>query len=460
MGLKDCRKADSNRQKNEASAKLLARAASCDVTPRDRPVRLAGYALRRAPTSTILDPIELSVVLLECAPSRCLIFSLDLMIVGSELQNAILTKLQRLGFGPDEIVLLASHTHNSPATDQACSRLGAPEIEFVADVAEAADSLVREVQRQAPSEVGLELFQGRLDHSINRRRYWPFPTIGRMHGFQLTSVTFSPNPSGPRDERATVILLRVTGGGQPLAMIWHYTCHPTAVIPDNVISADFPGVVRLALRQRFGEIPCLFVQGFCGNIRPNIAAAPQRTSLRERIGRMIRIVAFGNLFPNLSAGDWTRWSRSLAGGVRSIAQGEPAMTFSPAHLRTGSASIPLGDIFHGTIPDKRLAAQVVGIGEELEIVAVSAEPSVEWESILDQAVPVRSGRIRLYAGYLGALFGYLPTATQVPEGGYEVEGFQPFFGMSGRFDANRIGPAIEGCVRSAFENLEQRGRDH
>jgi hypothetical protein len=425
------------------------------VTPRDRPVRLAGYALRRAPTSTVLDPIEISVVLLECAARRCLIFSLDLMIVGSELQNAILAKLQRLGFEPDEIVLLASHTHNAPATDQACARLGAPEIEFVADVAAAAESLVRQIQRQAPSEVSLEIFQGRLDHSINRRRYWPFPTIGRMHGFQLTSVTFSPNPSGPKDERATVILLRMAGGGQPLAVIWHYTCHPTAVIPDNVISADFPGAVRLALRQRFGEIPCLFAQGFCGNIRPNIAAAPRRTGLRERVGRMIRIVAFGNLFPNLSAGDWARWSRSLAEAVCGITQGEPAMTFSPANLRTGSASIPLGDFFEGSVPDKRLAAQVVGIGEELELVAVSAEPSVEWEKILDAAVPVQSGRIRLYAGYLGALFGYLPTATQVPEGGYEVEGFQPFFGLSGRFDSKRIGPAVEECVRSAFADSEK-----
>ena len=75
---------------------MLARAASCDVTPRDRPVRLAGYALRRVPTSSILDPIEISVVLLECAAQRCLIFSLDLMIVGSELQTAILAGLQPL----------------------------------------------------------------------------------------------------------------------------------------------------------------------------------------------------------------------------------------------------------------------------------------------------------------------------------------------------------------------------
>jgi hypothetical protein len=459
MGLKDCRQAHSNRQQ-ELSAKLLARAASCDVTPRDRPVRLAGYALRKAPTSTVLDPIEISAVLLECSAHRCLIFSFDLMIVGSELQNMILFRLQRLGFRPDEIILLASHTHNAPATDQACARMGIPEIEFVGDLAETAESLVRRIQQQQPSEVSLEVFQGRLDHSINRRRYWPFPTIGRMHGFQLTSVAFSPNPSGPRDERTSVILLGKADGGQPLGMIWHYTCHPTAVIPADVISSDFPGEVRLALRERFGEVPCLFAQGFCGNIRPDIAASPQKVGLRERLGRMIRIVAFGNLFPTLSAADWVRWSKSLAAGVCGIAQGEPARSFSPANLRTGSASIPLGDFFHGSVPDKRLAVQVVDIGEQLEIVAVSAEPSVEWQQILDEAVPVRPGRIRLYAGYLGALFGYLPTATQVLEGGYEVEGFQPFFGLSGRFDSGQIGPAVAGCVKSAFEDLEQRGRDH
>src|ERR1700687_6170844 len=60
IGSKPCRKAHFNRQ-SETSAKLLARAASCDVTPRDRQIRLAGYALRKAPVFTILDPIEISV---------------------------------------------------------------------------------------------------------------------------------------------------------------------------------------------------------------------------------------------------------------------------------------------------------------------------------------------------------------------------------------------------------------
>jgi hypothetical protein len=434
---------------------LLARAASCDVTPRDRPVRLAGYASRQAPVSTILDPIEISVVLLECAAQRCLIFSLDLMIVGSELQTAILARLQPLGFGPDEVLLLASHTHYAPATDIACTPLGIPDAEFVRDLADAAVSLVRQMQRARPSEVSLEVFQGRLHHSINRRRHWPFPTFGRTYGLRLRSVSLAPNPLGPKDESATVALLRNADDGEVLAAIWHYTCHPTAVVPENVISSDYPGAVRRALRERFGQIPCVFAQGFCGDVRPNIAVSAQTTGLRQRVHRIVRLIASGPTFASPSAEDWMRWSQGLAAKVSDIALGTPAKSFSPASLQTGSARIPLADFFACSTPDKMLAAQIVRIGEGLEIVALSAEPSVEWQRILNETLPIPAGRIRLYAGYLGALFGYLPTAEQIPEGGYEVEGFQPWFGLSGRFEPGRIGPAVAGCLRSAFEDLER-----
>ena len=434
---------------------MFARAASCDVTPRDRPVRLAGYALRTAPVTAVLDPIEISAVLLDCAEARCLIFSFDLMIVGSELQDIILARLQRFGFQSREVVLLASHAHSAPATDQASARLGIPDIEFVNDVAEAAEALVSRMLQEPPFRVSADVFQGRLNHSTNRRRHWPFPTVGRMHGFKWRSVTFSPNPSGPKDETATVALLRRNDNGQALAAIWHYTCHPTAVVPDSVISSDYPGAVRHVLRERFGQIPCLFVQGFCGNIRPDIRPSPQKISLRERLHKIIRVVVFGNLFPILAPGDWMVWSTSLAAAIDDVVKGKPVRTLSPARLRTGSASIALDRFFTGTTPDKRLAVQIVRIGEELEIVALSAEATVEWKQILDETVPPSPEQLRLYAGYLGALYGYLPTAAQVLEGGYEVEGFQPFFGLSGHFEADRIKAAVAGCVERAFEDMER-----
>jgi hypothetical protein len=410
--------------------------------------------MRKAPATTILDPIEISVVLLECAAQRCLIFSFDLMIVGSELQNAILAKLQRLGFGPGEVMLLASHTHTAPATDRACERLGIPDTAFVNDAAVAAEDLVRQIQQQRAAEVSFEVFQGELDHSVSRRRFWPFPTFGRMYGLRLTSIAFAPNPSAPRDERATVVLLR-TSHGKLVGLIWHYTCHPTAVVPQDVICADYPGAVRRALRARFGEIPCVFAQGFCGDIRPNIRTAARRSGWRERLRRMIRLIASGPLFVPPSTEEWIGWSKSLAEGVCGIAQGKPAKSFSTTSLQTGSARIALGEFFRGAAPDKPLAVQVVRLGDELEIVALSAEPSVEWQRILDEAIPITQGRIRLYAGYLGALFGYLPTAVQVAEGGYEVEGFQPLFGLSGNFDRETIAPSITACARRAFADLEQ-----
>ncbi len=437
---------------------MLARAACCDVTPRARPVRLAGYALRDAPVSTVLDPIEISALLLECGGERCLIFSFDLMLVGTELQDMILSRLERLGFGPDQVILLASHTHNAPATDQACRRLGVPDVEFLDDAALAAEELVCQILRAQPSEVSVDIFRGRLNHSINRRRYWPFPTIGRMYGLRLGSVIFSPNPSGPKDEEATVALFRRSDDGQALGVLWHYTCHPTAVVPDSVISSDYPGAVRLMLRERFGEIPCVFAQGFCGDIRPNMTAS-RKAGWRERVRRIIRTIASGPLFASPSAEDWTRWSRSLAAQVGDIALGSPVKTLLATRLQTGSAEIPLGDFFTGSTPDKQLAAQIVRIGQDLEIVALSAEASVEWQRVLDQAMPAPEGRIRLYAGYLGALYGYLPTAAQVLEGGYEVEGFQPLFGLSGHFEPSLIGPAVVRCVRSAFDNLEHAKPD-
>ncbi|WP_314955476.1 hypothetical protein [Bradyrhizobium cosmicum] len=390
-------------------------------------------------------------MLFESLGRRILLISFDLLQVGSELQDIIHAKLEKRGFGQDEIVLQASHTHGAPATDKASARLGIPDERFVTDLGDAVDDLVGQVQGQEPVEVVFEIFEGQLRHSINRRRRWPFPTISRMYGFSLTSTAFSPNPKGPKDERATVLLIRGSREDRPLAVIWHYACHPTAVVPTDAISADFPGKVRERLRRRLGAVPCLFIPGFCGNIRPHIVPAPRPVPLRERLRRWARIALVGDLFPPVSAEDWRRWSDSLASELDAIAQQPATKTFMPRGLRTGSASVPLSTFFRGTAPPKPLCAQVLCFDDALEIVAISAEPSVEWEAEIAEAVPEPPQCLRLYAGYLGSLCGYLPTSAQVPEGGYEVKGFQPLFGFAGEFDAKEIGPAVLSCVRRAFE---------
>ncbi len=434
---------------------MFARAAHCDVTPSDRPVRLAGYASRERPVSTILDRIEIAALLLEGGGRRCPVLGFDLMIVGSELADLIQSRLRPLGFPPDEVMMLASHTHCAPATDSACARLGTPDLQFIHDAAEAAEMLARRILREQPREIVVEVFCGNLDHAVNRRRTWPFPTYDRTQGLQWASVTFSPYLAGPRDEQATVILVRAAGDRTPLAAFSHYACHPTSVVPNEVISADYPGAIRGLLRARFGEIPCLFAPGFCGDITPRLVPSEQRRTLGERFASFRRMIIAGYMVPTVTSADSVAWRESLVASLGAIIADGPSQTLRPAPLRAGSSAIPLRAFFTGTAPDKKLTVQILRLGDDLEIFALSAEPTVDWQHILDDASPRTSQTIRLYTGYLGDVFGYLPTARQVTEGGYEVNGFQSLFGMSGRFDQNRIFAAVTGCVGSAIDNLER-----
>ncbi len=419
-------------------------------------MRLAGYASRQTPVSAILDNIEIAALLLEGGGRRCLILSFDLMIVGKQLGELIQSRLQQFGFRPDEVMMLASHTHCAPATDSACARLGTPDPQFLHDAADAVEGLVRGILREQPRGIYLEVFRGKLDHAINRRRYWPLPTYDRTQGLQWASVTFSPYPAGPRDEQATVVLIRAADEQRTaLAAFSHYACHPTSVTPPEAISADYPGAIRRLLRDRFGNIPCLFAPGFCGDITPRLVPAEQHKTLGERLARFRRMVIAGYTVPTISAADSVAWRESLATRLGTIIAGGPSQTLRPERLRSGSSAIPLNAFFTGTVPDKELAVQILRLGDALEIFTLSAEPTLEWQRILDDAVPRSSQAIRLYTGYLGDVFGYLPTAGQVREGGYEVNGFQSLFGMSGRFDQNRIVAAVTGCVRSAVDDLDR-----
>jgi hypothetical protein len=392
-------------------------------------------------------------MLLEADERRCLIFSFDLMVVGAELQQAIHARLATHGFVPAEIMLLASHTHFAPATDRACAPLGVPDEQFVADLAAATENLVRKMHRQQPAEGRLEIRRGRLNHSVNRRRHWPFPTVGRTYGFRLSSTVMAPDRQAATDELATVLLLRRADDDAVIAAIWHYTCHATAVTPCEVVSADFPGAVRRALRQRFGDIPCVFAQGFCGDISPEIASEGQPDGVGGQLRRLVRKMISGPTFPPYAADDWKRWSENLAAMVAAIAEQPPEKTDAPATLSIAVAQVPLADFFDGVAPDKPLTVQALRLGSAIEIVALSAEVTVEWQPILDSSLPAGEGRLRLYAGYLGTVYGYLPTPRQIGEGGYEVTGFQRLFGLSGNFDAGKIVPAVVGCAKRALDDL-------
>ncbi len=55
---------------------------------------------------------------------------------------------------------------------------------------------------------------------------------------------------------------------KPLGIIVNYSSHPSELYALEYVSADFPGVLRRNLQAIYGDVPVLYLQGWCGNLTP------------------------------------------------------------------------------------------------------------------------------------------------------------------------------------------------
>ena len=82
---------------------------------------------------------------------------------------------------------------------------------------------------------------------------------------------------------------------------------------------------------------------------------------------------------------------------------------------------------------KELRLQDIWLGSDLVVSGLSAEVAVEYVELLRK---LRAPARVIPVGCVGDVYGYLPVDAMVPEGGYEVRGFVPRFGLRGRVVAN------------------------
>ena len=422
------------------------------VPPITLPSAIAGHGATSVAVDAA-DPLEVNALLLVAGPRHCLLVSFDLLYVGATLARELLTELaKRHGFAESDVFLFASHTHFAPPTDPTLPDLGPFDAAYARRVREAVLDLVKELIHQMPAQFRLEVRRGLLSHSVNRRRPRMAPSYTRTWGLSFARVTFAPYPRGARDDTASVITLSDAVSRTPIAVIWHYACHPVGHSPSQVTSADFPGFARESLRHIHGErLPVLFVQGFCGDVRPNIEP---KSDLRwgQRLIGLSREVIAGTPTMQCTEAAWCKWVKSLADEVARIATSSPEIVEENMGFASTSAELPLHELFEGTLRVETMLIRGLRLGHVLEIVAFGAEPSAGWQQRL-QADIGQSSSIRLYAGYCGDVFGYLPLPEQVDEGGYEVAYFQQAFGMKGRFRKmvllNRVSSAVK-CVSTAL----------
>jgi hypothetical protein len=247
-----------------APPRLLAGAAAVTIDlPADTPLGGYGGFPRRAwlpdllgwtpdafwfrPSTGVHDPIKVRALVLESGGVRLLWLSVDLVGMDPTLLADLRRRLDQLGLRHAAVIAAASHTHSGPGAFARSSVFG-----FIA------------LDRESPRVRGRILSAMEEAARQAERRKRP-ATVGTGRG-EVTEITDS-RVRGPLDHDLGV--LKVLGAdGRPLAVVWNYAIHGTALGRDNFqLSGDVMGDAGARIEEQLG-VPALFVNGSVGDASP------------------------------------------------------------------------------------------------------------------------------------------------------------------------------------------------
>ncbi len=211
------------------------------------------------------------------AVDHCLLWNEDMDVLHAAVCNAT-------GLAGEQVHIAFSHTHAAGLMDRRCANLPGGELigpyldQVAAQVAAAIDEA-----RQTIQPATIVYGAGRCALGKNRD-FWDEVTRQFVCGM---------NPAGKADD--TVLVARLSGtGGDPLATVVNYACHPTTLAWKNtLISPDYVGAMREVVEAATGA-SCVFLQGASADIGPRQGYVGD-VAIADRNGRELGYAALAAL---------------------------------------------------------------------------------------------------------------------------------------------------------------------
>jgi hypothetical protein len=421
--------------------------AASRITP-EEPVFMAGYASRNKPSEGVAGHLYAKALALEDARGgRAVLVTADVIGFPAAVGEPICERImEKAGLPRARVLLAASHTHTGPAlgTDPSIGGPGTEEdrARTVAYTRKLQDRIV-ELAVEALGNLRparLSWGWGLVHFPVNRRE------------FTLRGVVLGVNPRGPVD-RSTPVLRVDDPSGKLRAVLFQCACHcTTASHQIYEISGDYAGYAQEHVEAAHPGVQAMFMAGCGGDANPY----PRGTLdlAREHgatLGREVCRVLAGRLQP-------------VRGPLRAEFARIP-LPFEPAppaeELRKGVRSGPgyQREVFRRQLeilergeklPTHYPAPTAVWqFGPDLTLVALSGEVVVEYALRLERTL----GPLGLWvAAYCNDVFGYVPSARILEEGGYETRG--TYYGVPGIFSRE-----VEDALITAVRDLaEKAGR--
>lgn len=388
------------------------------ITP-PYPVWMSGYASRDKPFQSVeADLYAKALALTDMDGNRAILITSDLIGFPADVAEPICARIsKKTGLKRSQILLSSSHTHTGPSTTTRTKAEGnlSPEdakrlYDFTGWLQDRVVELAVEACEKEPTPARLSRGTGVVNFVMNRRE--PTPR-GVILGF---------NPRGPVDRSVPVLRIESPDGAL-LGVVFQAAAHNTTLSGKHFfICGDYAGFSQEYVEKQYPGVQAMFMLGCAGDANPYPrgtleASRAHGVELGAEVCRVLETKltpvkgALKTEFAQVAlplqpifsekeiqsfikqSGGWRKWVGGKMLEMRN--NGKPA----PTHY-----SAPLA---------------VWQFGEDLTLVAMSGEVVVDYVYLMEKTL----GPLNLWvSAYCNDVYGYLPSARVLREGGYETRG--------------------------------------
>jgi hypothetical protein len=421
--------------------------AQMKITP-EHPVLMSGYAGRTKPFEKVTEHLYVKAMILQDRDGRQgVIVTSDILGFSAEVAEPICERIgKKTGLKREQILLNAAHNHAGPrlGLKVTAKEAGAGEAQRTINYTRQLQDKVVEVVVQAADRLEparLSWGSGVAHFVMNRRESTP------------GGIILGVNARGLADR--SVPVLRIDGAdGKTRAVLFGAATHNTTLGQDNYeICGDYAGFAQENVQKHNPGVQAMFMIGCAGDSNPYPRGTMDLARQHgETLGKEVRRVLAGKLRP--VRGPLKIVFETVRLPLAPVPPKEELQKWAKdrRNAKTWGAAQMLAALERGEkLPaDYPCAETVWQFGADLTLVGLSGEVVVDYVPLLEKAI----GPNQLWiAAYCNDVFGYLPSARLLGEGGYETRGL--YSGGAGFFDA-RAEKALVDKVRELAEKVGRK----
>tara|TARA_E500000178_G_scaffold311672_1_gene327791 strand:- start:10 stop:1221 length:1212 start_codon:yes stop_codon:yes gene_type:complete len=358
---------------------------------------------------------------------QLLLITADIIWFSEELSLSIKNIVsKRIGIPFENITLCASHTHSTPNPDKSFKYKKAKSDIFDFILNELGKCLSKLEKKKFINVSATYVRKKAPNISINRRK--KALRLNPSIGYYMQSL---PNDIGIIDNFIDILNFSPINKKKVVASIVKYTCHPVTQL-NKTAGADYIGYLRNILKVSYSS-NIFFCQGYCGDIRPKLL------NKKFNIKNLIISALVGKRFRESQSIDSLNFAKKLA---KSINSNDNTLLVKRVNRFKGAAikKIKL-QLINNKFSKEELLVQTWKF-DEIFMIFVNAE------MLSGYIIDYYEGKPVINIGYSNGMIGYVPTAKDIKDGGYEVNKSRKIFNIENTFNLN-----IENKIKKSLHLL-------